>query len=579
MSVDYAYTALNNKDSVVLQLDGYDPLPISQCSTTFGINQIPEAMCTLSIGRNAFDNSAAEINSIDNLTTMIPASIYGTFSGQYAPGQNWPTGQVRLFRGYYVGGSYQKINGRVQYVIHLLHWLADLGFSSCLSAATNPSISSSLVAPAIFAASQQSPDSGATGQPSFIPELIGHQTLIADVLGGDLWAALKSYFCTMSKFKGFQPTSSQSATGNCSGGVTTLDVIGQNNRASRALAGIEGPAGNCAGTGVTNVPYLYGVAINSSQLEAEVQIAIATHVGNMTVNDMVHQTYWDAIVGYFCPDFGLDLCPAVDRAVMQPAIPGWRGGASGGNTSNGYWRTITPSDYDYIDETGMLPKPLRGVIITGKSVYDTRANIDESSSSNTVVPAGVYAIQSQDNGDGSILYQDQPAWLSGVDVAGLNAGDANGTANDTPVNTATTTNQGKTAAAKTPKQLFPTMNGMLDCYARLVFIQNTLRGRTGNISGRLRFDIAPGSHVVIQGSPEQFLGSQDTLGSVRYGQVVRVTCEIDAEGRRASTAMQIAALRNAAENASDRTSIEDHPFFPNSIGKGGLPLLPEMDLL
>jgi hypothetical protein len=123
------------------------------------------------------------------------------------------------------------------------------------------------------------------------------------------------------------------------------------------------------------------------------------------------------------------------------------------------------------------------------------------------------------------------------------------------------------------------MRNLLDCYAKMIFNQNALRGRSGNFSGRLRFDIAPGSHVKITGSPEPFIGNTDALAANTYGQVARVTIEIDAENRRAATAFQTLYLRNDAENASDRTSIADHPFFPGAIGKGGFPLRPEFEKL
>ena len=58
-----------------------------------------------------------------------------------------------------------------------------------------------------------------------------------------------------------------------------------------------------------------------------------------------------------------------------------------------------------------------------------------------------------------------------------------------------------------------------------------------------------------------------------YGQVVRVTYEIDAENRTARTSFMLSHLRTEKENESDATSIDRHPLFGDSVVAGS-PLVP-----
>lgn len=571
-AANYAYTSLSAKDSITLTLEGFGALGLSAFSGSWAMNQIPEAMCTLAVGRNAADGTtlAAIHKFAAKIKTMVKATVTATFSGQYMPDKDWPKKPLVIFEGYYVGFSYQKVNGRIQPVAHLLHWLTDLGFSSCLSAATHPAIAGSLIDAAVFQSKRAAPGAGGGGQAIFLPHMIGHADLNTN-LHEDLWGALKQYMCDMSNYTGFYPVGvGDPGLGRC-GGKDTLNVLTSNNRATRALARIEGPGGeDCAGDGVTNTDYKYGSKLTfATPLDVESN-AIAGYIGSAMVSDMVQHTFWDLLIGVYCPLFGFDLCPAIDRVVIFPSIPGWRG--KGGK----YWRDISPSDYDYVDETAALPKPLRGVVIHGGFVADTMANAHEAAVGTSAIPAGLFASPAQDENDGAVLYQPPPAWLPQILLAGLNT--ANGTPDDTVINSATTPGQGSGPKEETPQQLLPDVKTLLDCYARMIFSQNALRGRSGNFSGRLRFDIAPGSHVKIIGSPEKFIGGEDDLAANKYGQVARMTVEIDAEGRRAVTAFQVIGLRNDAENQDDRTSIPDHPFFPGAIGNGGFPLRPEMDL-
>jgi len=108
-----------------------------------------------------------------------------------------------------------------------------------------------------------------------------------------------------------------------------------------------------------------------------------------------------------------------------------------------------------------------------------------------------------------------------------------------------------------------------------MYIAHALKGRTGQISGFLRYDICPGSTVKLEGTGEQFLGRGDALNFDIFAQVTRVSHVINAEGRQAGTAFQLNYLRTEAENAVDATSIAKHPFFTTPWK--GAPIVPKYE--
>jgi hypothetical protein len=591
--VDYAYTQLNTATALTLTIDGvsYDLVGFS---ATFNMNSVPEATCVLSIGRNARDvTTIAAINTnATSLTTMQKAKVTGMISGDFTPSGDaqWPTQPVTLFEGYYVGFAYQKQQGKVQFVVHLLHWLVSLGFSSCLSALSHQSNNPLMAMPAVlaqFAGAGVAGGSGTSTTPAFLQSAMGGPSL-ATALQNDIWNALRDFLCHLASFNGWNPacgSSSLTATsitsGTC-GGSGSAEALTPNNLAQIALGRIEGAAGGtCDVPGATALTYTYGQPLQSTLPSNGFAVLSQTILGKMQSN-ISFMTMWEVLVGMLCPMFGLDLCPAIDRAVILPSVPGWRG--IGGK----YWKTIAADEYNSIDESGSLSRPLRGVVVTSP-LSDTTGTYANQSPIGGTCAAGIFAVTAQQAGDGVILYASMPEWLMNIswyaNLGGLSSGLASSSATgsegaNASVGSETSPTGGNPAPqGTTPPDQLAAIAQTASCWARLIYIQNMLRGRNAVVTGKLRFDIAPGSHVKLEGSPEKFIGAQDGLAASRYGQVNRVTINIDAENRVAFTALQIIDTRNDAENADDRTSIAAHPFFPGPVGKyGGLPLLPELDL-
>lgn len=565
---EYAYTQLSKDGCLVLEVAG-QKLPLINYTGSFAINQIPEATASVGIGRDVYNPSvAAQIHSIvKSLKTMSKARVLFTPSGDFdAKGTKWPEKQVVIFEGFYVGYGRQKVRGKICFACQLTHWMVDLAFTSALSSAVAPGSPASLTFPAVMEPFQGS--AGGTtvgGGGAFVSAYVGHEVTAGGVQQ-DLWASIKNLFYGMATYDGFNPVTS---TADLELAGVDVSQLKHNHRAVNALARIEGPV-DVEKNGVNaSLPYDFGMPLPLDLKDSQSYNAVADFVGNsISGYDAIGLSQWDLLINTICPAFGLDILPAVDRGVVVARLPGYRG--KGGT----YYRTITADEYEFVTENAGLNQPLRAVVCHGAitDFYGTSSFVGQSGDSGS---GGVFASSADGDGDGCVKYFPVPPWLSGIVLSGLNGGASVGVTKNEPIRSSTTPASGQSANEKTPGQMQETTKPLLNQYARVVYVSEALRGRSSTITGKLRFDIAPGSHVKLEGQSETFLGVYDDLETPTYAQVNRVTVEIDAEAQTASTSMMLTHSRDDAENKADRTSADSHPFFGQNVCLG-LPLVPEL---
>lgn len=565
---EYTYTQLSRENCLVLEVAG-KRLPLVHYTGSFAINQIPEAVASVGIGRDVYNPSvAAEIhNTVKSLRSMSPARVLFTPSGDFDnKGTKWPEKEVVIFDGYYTGFGRQKVRGKICFACQLTHWMVDMAFTSALSSAVAPGSPASLTFPAIMEPFQGA--AGGTtiqGGGSFVSSYVGHE-VTANGVQQDLWGSIKNLFYGMATYDGFNPVTSVADLELAGVDVTQLK---HNHRAVKALARIEGPV-DVPTNGINgSFPYAFGVALPLDLKDAQSSNAVADFIGNsMSGYDAIGLSQWDLLVSAILPAFGLDVLPAVDRGVVVARIPGYRGQAGK------YYRTIIADDYEFVSENAVLAQPLRAVVCHGviTDFYGTSSYVGQSGDSGS---GGVFASSAVEDGDGCVKYSPVPPWLSGIVLTGLNGGSSTGVTRNEPVRSSTTPDAGKPANQKTPGEMRETIKPLLNQFARMVYITEALRGRGGTITGKLRFDIAPGSHVKLEGHSETFLGVSDELETPIYAQVNRVTVDIDAEAKAAGTSMLLTHTRDDAENKADRTSADSHPFYGKNVCLG-LPLVPEL---
>jgi hypothetical protein len=559
---NYAVTDLSASD-LKLTLAGVDHAVVG-FSATFAVNEIPTAQCYVAVGRDVTDGAskaAAAHTQLKSLLTspqMTEARVTFSPRGEYSPdGTPWPAADEApaIFDGYVAGATVRKVSGKFVVVINLIHWLIDLACSSTLTAHGHASNPTQLNAAAVL----DSLDTTNAGQGIYVSSLAASQ-LVGDTVADDVWAAIKTVFC---KLAGTETQPSGPAE-QCAG-TGTYSV---NDRALLALMRIEGPGSSCA------VPYRDGVplkldldGVGAPGSLAAVQDAVADSIGMETLETYGSTTFWDKMIRGYFPLFGLAIVPMVDTAIVIADTPAYRGGV---------WRTIEDEE-DSLDFAAATEMPLRGVGVIAAWESETQAGVGEDGEDLPLV-GGCFVADSVEPGDGVIQFVEAPDWLRMAFTSGAYAGETTGIPEDEPARAAGADAAGAEPAAATPEAFGDDLNGLYRRYAQTVYANSTLRGRSGTMPGKLRFDVAPGSIVRIRARPEKFLAGdgEDALAATLIGCTSRVTVALDAEGPAATTAFQFTHVRfEDPENTRDRTSVDGHPLFGKAIhggGKHGSPL-------
>ncbi len=556
MAVNYCYTDLSAKDSVYIEIEGIR-YPIAQFTGSWAANEIPTAAVMFSLGRDARTGKKSQIHKTGGaIKQMAKATVWFEPFGEFNRGELWPGGKRKIFDGFFTGFAYRKISGKIHVIGNLIHWIAALGFSSSLTKNGHVSNPTALNAAAVL---ESLSDSGAaTG--NYVALLTGAD-IVATGVRQDLWRSIKRLFCAMAQVE----TMDTGQAGQCGGDSPKAP----NTVALDALSRMEGPAENCS------VPYKYGAALELDTGDiSTIEDALATAIGHEFVESYASVTFWDKLVGQFCPMFHMAVVPMVDTAIVVADTPAFNGG---------FWKEIEADDYDSYDMTRELHRPLRAVGVVAEYASQTQAGVNGVQGAPPV--GGCYNEDSVKPGDGALLYVAAPTWLRVINTQPHYASRNQGLSKEAASSSSTTPGASVSDSSGIP----PTsafgidVNELYVKYAHSVFVNQMLRGQAGAFSGKLRFDIAPLSILKINPTSDKFIGKgQDDLAVTLYGCVQRVTVAINAEAGMAGTTFQLSHVRTDGENKAPRTSVDQHPLFTKASihgqGKHGSPLIVDYDL-
>jgi hypothetical protein len=273
---------------------------------------------------------------------------------------------------------------------------------------------------------------------------------------------------------------------------------------------------------------------------------IVEMAGYETLEGVSGMTLWDKLLQY-SSNFLFAIVPLVDRAIVVPFVPGIRQ----------EWKTIKADEYDYVEIKGGMPRILRGVGLYGGAGFAGGANIsgDRALDYASLGIGGYY----QGATSGQILFKAAPTWMSRIpiDAQSLLTTGAGGLARAS----ALFPGLGLSAIFPAPTTLSTRNSGLMNAYSRMLYVNEVLKSRQGDLSGKLRFDIAPGSTVKIEGCSERFLGLSDQFGEPLWATVMQVDIVLDAETPKAGTSFHVSHFRSTFENSQDGTSLEKHTFW------------------
>lgn len=551
-------------------------------SWNFGLNRVPTAKATLAIGRDVRTLQKAIIHTqegLDAVKMFNLAKVYFFSHGEWEPGDHvgfsedvgrWDeVGDQMIFEGYVTGVGYHQQRGVTRFSVQLIHWLADLHFSSCLTNQTHPGSAARFNWRGVFG------PSGAHTTPKsyFIAHHVASPLFSRNAVTTDLWGeSMHKLLCTMTE----QELPRE-------GGTSCGDLSGGNPTAARALSRIERDIfadgeeiGKDCEEGARS-PYHVKLAMDMTSAPMLVAQSISTWIGLRTIQSFFTQSMWDKIVGVWGPMFDFDLVPKVKTAQIVPFVPGLR---------TPWQKTLDMADITYLDTTALIPRPLRGVAILVPLVSSFPCAAQDSTPFNHV--GGCWAPRG--DAQGMVRYMEPKFWLSCVPA---HASEATATALPSPVSKpppgagpfwvpdSTPAATGGETTPQAPGKLRPaataveTINAMREYYdkhAHAEYVKEMLRGRYAVAQGKLRWDIAPGSTIKIVNRGTVHI-PKDALRSDLFATVSRVGGVISAEAKNAGTTFQLEHVRTEAENEDDATSTAEHPLY-NTVFPGA-PLIHE----
>lgn len=553
----YVYTDLSVKDCLYLEIEG-TKFPVVQYNDSYAVNEIPVCQILLGVGRKVSRNGdgartameAAEANKNNKYRRMKKAKVVFQPNGEAnARGDKWPEKSSVIFEGYFTGFFYRKVMGKMQVSANLLHWTAALMFSSATAGNAHVGNPASLNEAAVLDALDSSGSSAGCYLSQAAPT-----KLLQSAISEDLWKSIKELFCALASIE----TKPLAASDQCQGGGDFT----ANDSALEALKKIEGDAKDC-NFASDDGGSKYAVPLKLETLSETVRNALCEAIAWQSVTTYANSTFWDKLVGEYCPMFGLAFVPMAQRGLVIADVPSLR---------DQVWRTVLHTEHTSFDMSAMLERPLRAVGVLPTFVIQTDGMPQSVLGQRT---GGCFAPKGQDTADGLVRLVSAPPWLTQPaasldDVLRTSGLDGNG------VSRAVGADAPGKDSTKAGDAFGDSLSQVYSKYAQMIYANEMLRGRNGSFDGPLRFDIAPGSVIRIKQEAEKFLGAEDDLAGPVLACVARVSNVINAEAPAAGTSFTLTHMRWENTENDELSSLEGHPFFGKSIhggGKHGAPLV------
>jgi hypothetical protein len=537
-------------------------IPMSQFSMSYGLNDIPRATALVALGRNARTGVQSPIYSqVNVIKQMAPVRVFvrgelGDWSPQGNNGakESFPVvNDATIFIGYVAGMSYRRSSGRISLVLNLVGQLIDLALSSGGSKDVVPGAPNDLML-SVYA---EGAGAAGTAAEKFTEDLpVGMQT--------DFSKGVLKVLDEVSQKNQVQSHNHEFWCGNNPAGAP-INNTETNGRAAAVINGNggkwQGISNLAKGTDVDKYVKDYPLKIQSNGYEKA-----ATFIGNQVAASLASNSMWGMLIGSILPNFGCGIVPWASGAIVAPIL----------TMASDAQIIIKAEEYVDFDLTTQSQRPLYGVGVLGNYQMGTINKAEDAK----LCAGAIFVAKSQEGdpfNDGMWLFVNAPAWID--DWANFDPEAATGDADinktlNQPSHDATGAD--KPAIKREPGTEVVEWNNVMQQYARMMYAVNALAGREGTVVGKLRFDIAPGTTVMIQARGDTYLSEGvDTLATDLYGFVAKVHISINAEQASATTAFEVTNLRTAKENESQRFSMIEHPFFMENYFKYA-PLVPAL---
>ena len=528
-------------------------LPLSAFQSRFVVNMIPTASVVIPVGKSANLEAKEEVIKARELSEELKQfqriEVYLNISGDFAPNVSWPTDDFRVFNGYVTGTGTTRSTGVISVIVQATHWLMDLDASSSLSDELTAGSPVALNLPPLAAnlsAQARDPDDP-----------------ILKKFSENLWVeALKPKFISLCK------GGSLATQLTCVPKTNTQLIQGSEISNDTALPRLENADGRFDDETKIDVPKIAFVP----QLDASLKGSISQAVTKRLLNGSTgRSTLWEKLEE-IARLFELTIIPNIDSAAVVPMSPCLAGENAPRHV------TIKANEYYSLNPSEPTFRIWRGVAIMG---HFTAAfgGVDPSAMQdrNKVLTSNGCYIADEDDSlpddyrsrakYGTLQFVNAPDWVMDRSMeAALNMRLTLPTTallrvpNNTmevfedfdgpPIPPVSDVNDVNTRDEKKKKILG-------DLYAKWYYWTNQFLSRTGNITGKLRFDIAPGSIVRIEDIDGKLYDSAAEFGYL-YALITSVQVTVDAVEGKASTSFTLSHIRRESEK---NYGTEKHPLY------------------
>jgi hypothetical protein len=497
---------------------------VVSCSATFGLNSIPSCSLVVATGKEIRSGTFATIHTAkERLQPRDKAVVTLALETTDGFTDKMENGEFVIFDGYYAGIGYQRSFNSANYTLHLVHWLDDLNASSMLNGNWFSSAPYDLAQNAAYFALD--PNEGAGTYWSTVPIIdVKGEIITAAKIKQDLWGeVLKPIFNKIAQWPSPRYQGERAGT---------------NDAALTALARMPGRGAD----------FYKPLALDTTGLNSkDVEYAMRAGISKDALEAFAYTTFWSKLVGDYAPQFFFAVAPCVEFALPVPFYAG---------LSEPY-KKIYADEYGYANFNASMSRILESVDVFFSPQPETGYAIGGTTELSTSLasPLGYYPPQVVQNRKGMKLLKDPPAWMTNIVPESMYAGRSTGT---------TARPVGDTMAPQTGESTPPTgwlppdkavteqrRSSALTRFAEHWYKTEVLSQRSGELSGKLRFDIGPGSIIAIETPPKDKTKTEwwsfydkDAM----YATVNQVSFVINAEKATAGTSFALSHIRTYEEN-------------------------------
>lgn len=521
---------------------------IVSMSATFGLNAIPTASMVVAVGKDHRRNKVATIHKDrPKLKPRDPVKVFLKMIPESGKVEKIKGQKYKIFEGYLSGVGYQRSHNSANFTINVVHWLDDLNNSSALTGNWMPGSAYDLAQAAVNNA--LAPGGGGVALPT--AQLDPSRIVVTiDNVNADIWEkVIKPLFIETATWA-FGREQSVPASGKLE--PTNAAAIG---KGKGVLP--PGALNRMPGDGAK---YYKPVGIDVDGLGQNVEDAIRHSLQIVDARSFAYTTFWNKLIGECAPQFFFAVSPAVQWALPIPFFAALRG----------EYKTILAEEYSYANFNANMSQMLESVDVfyPANSSPVSEGGLCGVDPPGLRYPIGFYPKDEEQLKRGLKLYKEPPAWLTNLGAFQRNAPGATGEGGQR-IGCGAFPNAGTQQSVMQPPGVIISQlkaHGIADYLAEHWFKSELLYQRYGEMSGYLRFDIAPGSIIRIETPPRdiQWYESQDHY---MYATVTQVSYSINAERAMAGTAFSLAHIRTLQENFDDRITSTQSPLF-NSFWDG-----------